>query len=91
MSTKQDIASLCRVGSRYSLGSPAYAINEHEITIRGSFSNPFTHQGAVALAASGRVRLLELVSDRIALDELPRALDPAAPQPAGKVLVQPAV
>ena len=68
-----------------------YAINEHEITIRGSFNNPFTHQAAVALAASGRVRLLELVSDRIALDELPTALDPAAPQTAGKVLVQPAV
>jgi 2-desacetyl-2-hydroxyethyl bacteriochlorophyllide A dehydrogenase len=66
-----------------------YAVNENEITIRGSFNNPFTHQAAVALAASGRVQLSELVSDRIALDQLPPLLDPAAPLPAGKVLVQP--
>lgn len=67
-----------------------YTINENEITIRGSFNNPFTHHAAVALAASGRVRISELVSDRIALDQLPAALDSAAPLPAGKVLVQPA-
>jgi L-iditol 2-dehydrogenase len=66
-----------------------YAINENEITIRGSFNNPFTHQAAVALVASGRIRLAELVSDRITLDQLPTTLDPVAPMPAGKVLVQP--
>jgi 2-desacetyl-2-hydroxyethyl bacteriochlorophyllide A dehydrogenase len=66
-----------------------YAVNENEITICGSFNNPFTHQAAVALAASGRVRLSELVSERIALDQLPTFLDLAAPLPAGKVLVQP--
>jgi 2-desacetyl-2-hydroxyethyl bacteriochlorophyllide A dehydrogenase len=66
-----------------------YTVNENEITIRGSFNNPFTHQAAVTLAASGRIRLNELVSDRVALDQLPSVLDPAAPLPAGKVLVQP--
>jgi L-iditol 2-dehydrogenase len=66
-----------------------YAVNENEVTICGSFNNPFTHQAAVALAASGRVRLSELVSERIALDQLPTFLDLAAPLPAGKVLVQP--
>jgi L-iditol 2-dehydrogenase len=66
-----------------------YLINENEITIRGSFNNPFTHQAAVALAASGRLRLSELVSDTITLSRLSMALDPAAPLPAGKVLVQP--
>ena len=66
-----------------------YAINENEITVRGSFNNPFTHQAAVALAASGRIRLAELVSDRITLDQLSTTLDPAMPLPAGKVLVQP--
>jgi L-iditol 2-dehydrogenase len=67
-----------------------YLINENEITIRGSFNNPFTHQAAIALAASGRLRLSELVSDRIALGQLPASLDSAVPLPAGKVLVQPA-
>jgi L-iditol 2-dehydrogenase len=66
-----------------------YVINENEITIRGSFNNPFTHQAAVALAASGRLRLPELVTDTITLDQLTVALDPTAPLPAGKVLVRP--
>lgn len=66
-----------------------YLVNENEITIRGSFNNPFTHSAAVALAATGRLRLDELISDRIPLDQLADHLDTRAPLPAGKVLVRP--
>ncbi len=48
-------------------------INERELTICGSFNNPFTHAAAVELVASGRVQLAPFVSHRFALADFPQA------------------
>jgi 2-desacetyl-2-hydroxyethyl bacteriochlorophyllide A dehydrogenase len=68
-----------------------FLVNENEITIRGSFNNPSTHQAAVALAGSGRIKLDQLISDRIRLDQLHGFLEPGAKPPAGKAIVLPQV
>jgi threonine dehydrogenase-like Zn-dependent dehydrogenase len=45
-------------------------VNENEITIRGSFNNPFTHATALELVASGRVDVEAVVTDTVSLDGL---------------------
>lgn len=50
-------------------------INERELTIRGSFNNPFTHAAAVELVASRRVQVAPFVSHRFALADFARAFD----------------
>ncbi len=64
-------------------------VNDNEITIRGSFNNPFTHAPALALAATGKVRLDPLATDRVALDGLEAALDLGNYPEAGKIIVAP--
>lgn len=69
---------------------PPFWVNDREISIRGSNINPFTHQTALSLIEHGRIRVAELVSERISLDELLGALDNSRPSSPGKVLVVPA-
>jgi len=57
-----------------------YDIFRREITIRGSFVNPFTHSRALHLLTSGRLHVGPLITRRVSLDELPAALA----EPAGK-------
>lgn len=68
---------------------PPLWAQEREITIRGSFVNPFTHATAVNLLETGRVRVQELISARIGLDELAATLAPHAARGSGRVLVHP--
>jgi 2-desacetyl-2-hydroxyethyl bacteriochlorophyllide A dehydrogenase len=77
----------CAESDRISI-SPFW-VNDNEITIRGSFNNPFTHAPALKLAASGRVQLDELVTDRIPLQTLEAALDLKNFPDAGKIVVRP--
>jgi 2-desacetyl-2-hydroxyethyl bacteriochlorophyllide A dehydrogenase len=67
-----------------------YLVNENELTVCGSFNNPFTHQQALAVVAARRLMLTDLVSDRIGLGDLSRALR-AEEGYAGKVLVNPSL
>jgi 2-desacetyl-2-hydroxyethyl bacteriochlorophyllide A dehydrogenase len=78
---------VCPPGDRVAV--EPFRVNEREVTIRGSTLNPYTHQTALALIESKRVRVAELISDRIGLDELPAAINPAIAQYRGKVLVTP--
>ncbi len=64
-------------------------VNDREISIRGSNINPFTHQTALTLIEHGRVRVAELVSEHIGLDDLAAALASGPPTSAGKVVVIP--
>jgi len=83
--TAQLAASLAKKGGtvvffgcvepEYDIAVNPALINERELTIRGSFNNPFTHAAAVALAASGRVKLAPFVSHRFSLADFPRAFD----------------
>ncbi len=51
-----------------------YDIYRREITLRGSFVNPFTHERALALLTGGRLRVGPLITRRIGLDEVPAVL-----------------
>lgn len=64
-------------------------VNDAEVTIRGSFNNPFTHATALALVASGRVNVAALVTDRVPLERLEVALDLAHYPASLKIAVMP--
>lgn len=51
-----------------------YDIYRREITVRGSFVNPFTHGRALALLASGRLHVEPLITRRVPMEELPEIL-----------------
>jgi 2-desacetyl-2-hydroxyethyl bacteriochlorophyllide A dehydrogenase len=48
-----------------------FLINENELTIRGSFNNPFATSRAVQLLASGACRVTGLISHRLPLSRYP--------------------
>lgn len=52
-----------------------YQVFRKEITIAGSFVNPYTTQRAVQLLEKKRVKLKELISHRFSLDDFPKALN----------------
>ena len=54
---------------------PSMLFYEKELTVTGAALNPFTHSQAMKTAASGRVKLLPLVSGKISVDELPDTLE----------------
>jgi 2-desacetyl-2-hydroxyethyl bacteriochlorophyllide A dehydrogenase len=76
----------CPESERISI-SPFW-VNDNEITIRGSFNNPYTHSPALSLAARGRVKLDELITDYLPLSELEAGLDLRNFPQAGKIVVQ---
>ena len=45
-----------------------------ELTVRGARINPYTHARAVSLLASGQVRVEQLITRKISLEELPGVL-----------------
>ena len=52
-----------------------YEIFQRELTITASYVNPFTHGRAAELLNSGKIRLQELISDRLSLDEINKAFE----------------
>lgn len=64
-----------------------YEIFQKELNITASYVNPFTHGRAVDLINSHRLRLKELVSDRIPLDEIEKAFKIGGKN--GKMLIIP--
>ncbi|MEH7380540.1 zinc-dependent alcohol dehydrogenase family protein [Bacillus sp. JJ1533] len=48
-----------------------YEIFSKELTIKGSFINPHTHEQAIALVEQGKVQIKPLLSHRFTMDELP--------------------
>jgi len=65
---------------------PVSRIQERELTVTGTFRYAHTWPGAIALAASGRVRLDRLVTGHYGLDQVADALsatrtDPHAVKP----------
>ena len=64
-----------------------YEIFQRELTITASFVNPFTHARAVKMVNSHRLRLAELISDRIPLDEIERAFEIGGKN--GKMMILP--
>jgi len=66
-----------------------YDVYYKELTIRGSFVNPFTHGRAVELLASKQVDVMPLITHRFPLDDAAEALEMARSKDAVKVLLVP--
>jgi L-iditol 2-dehydrogenase len=67
-----------------------FDIYRREIEIVGSFTNPFTHQPALRLLASGRLDVGRLISHRFPLEKLPEAIEVAESGRAIKTVMVPA-
>ena len=65
-----------------------YEVYRKEISISGSFTNPFTHARAVALLCAGRVRVEELISHRLPLEEVPEGIALLESGKATKVMIE---
>lgn len=52
-----------------------YEIFQRELTVTASYVNPYTHGRAANLINTGKIRLSELISDRLALDEIGKAFE----------------
>jgi 2-desacetyl-2-hydroxyethyl bacteriochlorophyllide A dehydrogenase len=66
-----------------------FSVNEDELRIVGSLNNPNTNQRAIDLLASGRVVLDGVITHRLSLEELPKAMDRDSFPGAGKITVDP--
>ncbi|MDO8684601.1 MAG: zinc-dependent alcohol dehydrogenase family protein [Armatimonadota bacterium] len=66
-----------------------YDVFFRELTIRGSFINPFTHARAVNLLAEGKVNVEPLISHRLRLEDFGKALALAGTPAAAKILIKP--
>ncbi len=66
-----------------------FEVYRREITITGSFTNPFTHGRALSLLASGRVDVECLISHRLPLEEVPAGLELLESRRATKVMIEP--
>lgn len=64
-----------------------YDVFYRELSIVGSFVNPFTHARAVEMLASGAVSVRPLVTHRFGLDEAAKALETASGARAIKVQI----
>jgi len=67
-----------------------YDIYRHEITLTGSFTNPSTFDAALSLLSSGRLRVGELISHRLPLEQLEEGIQLLESRQAMKVMVEPA-
>ncbi|MDD4558862.1 MAG: zinc-binding dehydrogenase, partial [bacterium] len=65
-----------------------YDIFSRELSIMGSFINPFTFSRSIEIIASGRLKLKQLVTHRLSLDEIATGLNPAPDMIKGMVLPQ---
>jgi L-iditol 2-dehydrogenase len=75
-------AVLVGLGPRADLTLPVSTIQQRELLVTGTFRYANTYPGAIALAASGRVRLDDLVGARLPLAESERALQMGHTDPA---------
>jgi len=77
----------CPLDAKISI-SPMY-INDNEITICGSYNNPFTHDPAIQAIASGRINVKKLISHRFSIEEGMEAFAKFGQPDALKILVCP--
>ena len=67
---------------------PLFDVYQKELTIRGTFVNPDTHQRAVALINSGRIQIAPIITHTFSLEELPEAIAAQMGAEAIKVIVK---
>jgi threonine dehydrogenase-like Zn-dependent dehydrogenase len=66
-----------------------YEVFLHELTIVGSFINPFTHSRAIEALAAGRFDPSKVISHRYPVEGFGEALEQSRSRDAVKVIVQP--
>jgi threonine dehydrogenase-like Zn-dependent dehydrogenase len=66
-----------------------YEVFFRELTIAGSFINPFTHSRAIEALETGRFDPSKIISHRYAVEEFGAALEMSRSRDAMKVVVQP--
>lgn len=64
-----------------------YEIFQRELTVTSSYVNPYTHGRAANLVNTGKIRLSELISDRLTLDEIGKAFEIRGKN--GKMMIYP--
>lgn len=79
--------SVAKVGAALSI--EPLEIFKKELTIKGSFINPATHDRALALISSGRVDVKPLITHRFNLEDIDKAIKMQTSPEAVKVLVIP--
>lgn len=62
---------------------------ERELTVHGSFINPYTMGRAVALLSSGRLKLEPLISSQVKLDDIKLVFEDATLRSQEKIIVTP--
>ena len=67
---------------------PLFDVYKKELTIKGSFVNPDTHDRAVRLINSGKVDFSSIVTHRFTLDQLPEAIAMQMSSESIKVVVE---
>lgn len=72
----------------YARINPAY-INDNEITICGSYNNPYTHAPSIKAIAGGRVKVAPLISHRYSLEEYAEAFAMFGSAGSLKILITP--
>jgi L-iditol 2-dehydrogenase len=71
------------------VGIKPHDIYQRELTIRGSYTNPFTMERALALLSSGRINWEAIVTNRVPLTRFDEAWDALRTGAGLKVSVQP--
>ena len=67
---------------------PLFDVYKKELTIKGSFVNPDTHDRAVRLINSGKVDFTPIITHRFTLDQLPEAIAMQMSSESIKVVVE---
>lgn len=79
--------SVPRVDSTFDL--PLFDVYKKELTVKGSFVNPDTHQRAVDLLNAGKLDFSRIITHRFPLDQLPEAIAMQMSDQSIKVIVCP--
>jgi threonine dehydrogenase-like Zn-dependent dehydrogenase len=74
---------------KYNLDLSPFWVNDNEITIRGSYNNPYTHSRAIDMLVSGRIDASAVVTHQFALSEAHEAFRCTGSSECLKVVITP--
>lgn len=65
-----------------------FQLFQRETTVVASFINPYTFDRALALLATGKVRMEEIITDVVPLDDINQVFEDASYRKRGKILIE---
>lgn len=65
-----------------------YQLFQRETTIVASFINPYTFDRALALLATGKVKMEDIITDLVPLDDINKVFEDTAYRKRGKILIE---